>query len=263
MITNPCRLGIMNKIIIPIVVVLVGIGVGYYQIYYLPESITGLVPKEIQEATKATEDIVTETSTQVKKIIDKNLEKSPIKPTDIPKKIVEIPKQIQESNPINPKPTIDTLELENKIHVLINQQRVNNGLSPLSLDNMLSNIARIHSKDMASRGFFAHETPEGVDPTGRGIQYGFKCEKRIGNLIYSGIAENIYQNNLYDRVWYTNGIPTSYEWNDMDALAESTVDGWMDSPGHRQNILTATYDREGIGVVISTDNKVFITQNFC
>jgi uncharacterized protein YkwD len=37
----------------------------------------------------------------------------------------------------------------------------------------------------------------------------------------------------------------------------------MESPGHRENILTKTYDSEGIGVEISADDKVYITQNFC
>ena len=116
---------------------------------------------------------------------------------------------------------------------------------------------------MALRNYFSHETPEGLDPTGRATTQGYKCEKIVGKLIYSGIAENIFQNNLYDTVWYTGGIPTSYDWNSQNEIAQTTVDGWMDSPGHRQNILTTTFDREGIGVKISSDDKVYITQNFC
>lgn len=222
------------------------------------------IPQEIQQTSETTKDIVIETSGKIKETIDKNLENPPIKTDDIPiNKITEIPKKIQESNPINQKPTIDTIELEKKIHHLINQERQYNGLSALVWDDRLSNVARIHSKDMASRGYFSHDTPEGLDPTARGAKYGVRCEKTIGNLIYSGIAENIFQNNLYNRVWYTNGIPTSYEWNDMDDLAQSTVSGWMESSGHRQNILAQTYDREGIGIAISSDDKVYITQNLC
>ncbi len=37
----------------------------------------------------------------------------------------------------------------------------------------------------------------------------------------------------------------------------------MNSPGHRENILTEIYDREGIGVEITDDHKVYVTQNFC
>ena len=58
-------------------------------------------------------------------------------------------------------------------------------------------------------------------------------------------------------------VPVSYDWNSMKEIAKSTVDGWMDSEGHRKNILTPRFDREGIGVVISPDDKVYITQNLC
>lgn len=44
-------------------------------------------------------------------------------------------------------------------------------------------------------------------------------------------------------------------------LASSTVRGWMNSPGHRQNILNPYYDKEGIVVSISSDDKVYITQD--
>lgn len=221
------------------------------------------IPQEIQQTSETTKDIVAETSSKLKETIQK-LGESSIKPDDASiDKIVNIPKKIQESNPINQKPTIDVMELEQKIHFLINQQRQSHGISMLAWDDRLSNIARIHSNDMSTRGYFSHDTPEGLDPTGRGAKYGVKCEKTVGNLIYSGIAENIFQNNLYDRVWYTNGIPTSYEWNNMDDLAQTTVSGWMDSSDHRQNILTQIYDRAGIGVAISPDDKVYITQDFC
>jgi uncharacterized protein YkwD len=46
-------------------------------------------------------------------------------------------------------------------------------------------------------------------------------------------------------------------------LAEVVVDGWMDSPGHRENILEDGYGLQGIGVAISSDEEVFVTQNFC
>jgi uncharacterized protein YkwD len=115
---------------------------------------------------------------------------------------------------------------------------------------------------MATRNYFSHDTPEGNGPTERAAVLGYTCEKRIGNYIY-GMGENIFQNNLYDSIYYINGIPVSYDWNDMEELASSTVNGWMNSPGHRENILRKTYDREGIGVAISTDDKVYITEDFC
>ena len=77
----------------------------------------------------------------------------------------------------------------------------------------------------------------------------------------NGIAENIFKNNLYSSVTTYDFIPV-YDWNSQDKIAQSTVQGWVNSPGHRQNILTSTYDREGIGIVISKDDGVYITQDF-
>ena len=48
----------------------------------------------------------------------------------------------------------------------------------------------------------------------------------------------------------------------VNAIASATVDGWMNSPGHRANILTSYFQSTGIGVAIS-GNEVYLTQNFC
>jgi len=255
--------GITGLTVIGIVVFLFVNGTIEFNRENLQESIQN-IPQNIQDTADTAKDLVAEASTKLTETMDKQKETSQTKPDKIlDKPTTEIPKDSQESDPVNEKPTIDTYELEKQVHQLTNQYRIQNGLTTLAWDDRLSDVARNHSKDMASRSYFSHDTPDGIDPTGRGAIYGYNCEKRVGNLIYSGIAENIFQNNLYDTVWYTNGIPTSYEWNSMDEIAQSTVGGWMDSPGHRQNILTSTYDNEGIGVAISSDDKVYITQNFC
>jgi uncharacterized protein YkwD len=222
------------------------------------------IPQSIQDAGETAKDFADDTSVILRETIDEQLDGISIERIENSIEVIQnIPDTIQENKPINKKPLVDKLKLEQQVHLLTNQYRTQNGLSILSYDDKLSNVARHHSQDMASRNYFSHDTPEGKDPTNRGISQGYICQKTIGNLIYSGIAENIFQNNLYDAVWYVGGIPTSYDWNTLDDLAISTVDGWMDSPGHRENILTKTYDKEGIGVAISSDDKVYITQNFC
>ena len=253
----------MKPVIIIAIIGIFVLGFILFEQGYLDESIQN-TPQEIQDISKTAKDFATETTTILQETISKQLENVKLEPVDvIVDDIQDIPKSFQEKNPLNQKSAIDKSKLEKQVHELTNQYRVQNGLKALSWDDKLSNIARNHSEDMASRNYFAHDTPEGRDPTDRGSAQGYRCQKAIGNLIYSGIAENIFQNNLYDTVWYTNGIPTSYDWNTLDDLAQSTVDGWMDSSGHRENILTKTYDKEGIGVAIASDDKVYITQNFC
>lgn len=186
-----------------------------------------------------------------------NSQNSQILPTLQP----EIVKSIENTIGNSP-PSIDIPTLEGRVHELINQQRKNNGLSPLSYDSSLASIARKHSEDMARNNYFAHVSLQGLGPTERGTQVGYSCYKNYGSYYTTGIAENIMLNNLYNSVTYYNGIPR-YAWNSQEEIAQSTVSGWMSSPGHRQNILTSTYNREGIGVAIAADDKVYVTQDFC
>jgi uncharacterized protein YkwD len=168
------------------------------------------------------------------------------------------PSQVDEE-----KPEYDAKEIEYLIHELTNLEREKYGLSQLTIDPEIQQIARGHSLDMAAREYFAHETPEGLTPSDRAAENGYSCQKMVGLLIYSGIAENIFQGHLFDSYYTINGEITSYDWNTKVEIAKITVDGWMNSPGHRENILTEIYDREGIGVEITHENKVYVTQNFC
>ena len=160
------------------------------------------------------------------------------------------------------QPSIDNTALAKRVHELINQQRNRQGLSSLSFDSSLATIAKGHSQDMARNNYFEHDNLQGLSPTDRGNQAGYPCRKDYGSYYTYGLAENIYQNNLYDKWTNYNGV-YSYDWNTQEEIAQSTVDGWMNSPGHRKNILTSSYDREGVGVAIATDDKVYITQDFC
>ncbi len=160
------------------------------------------------------------------------------------------------------RPSINISNLERNIHDFINGERRKHGLSPLAWNDTLSSVARKHSQDMAMRNYFSHDTPEGHDFSYRYRQAGYSCSvPGKGNIYFTG-AENIFQNNLYDRVVFTDGV-AHYDWNTVRKITESTVHGWMNSQGHRKNILTPHWKSEGIGVAISPDDKVYITQNFC
>ena len=150
-------------------------------------------------------------------------------------------------------PQISIPRLEQKIHALINSERQAKNIKPLVLDEQLSKIAREHSQDMVKRGFFDHVNPDGKSPRDRVRLAGYNCPKTTG--------ENIFENNLYSRVTIT-GDRKTYEWNSLDEIATSTVQGWMSSSGHRHNILSDSYLRTGVGVAIAGE-KVYMTQVFC
>jgi len=160
------------------------------------------------------------------------------------------------------KPDVQVSSLEKRILEQVNAERQKAGLKPLLADPKLVEIARSHSKDMANRHYMAHVNPDGLAPTDRARTAGYVCRETAGRYTYSGIAENIYQNNLYRRA-ITTGAQTVYEWNTENMIATTSVTGWMQSSGHRANILGSHYAKTGVGVAVSSDQKVYITQDFC
>ena len=163
---------------------------------------------------------------------------------DIIKNIEEEQARLEAEQRISDKKYIQDIVL--KVHQLINEKRSDHGLMPLSWNTKIAQAALNHSTDMATRDYYEHDSPEGHDFTWRYSQVGFYCSIQIGNTIYGG-AENI--------MWMEG-------YYGVDKIATTTVDGWMNSPGHRVNILTPYFQSEGIGVAFS-GNKVYLTQNFC
>lgn len=160
------------------------------------------------------------------------------------------------------QPEIRIPDVERRVHELINKERAKNKQTALQFDEQLSRIARAHSADMAKRKFFSHVNPDKRNATERGKLAGYSCRKVYPGGYTDGLAENIFQGSLYSRIRITGNVRT-YDWYSPEEIAEETVDGWMHSDGHRRNVLDKNYDREGIGIAIGADDKVFVTQVFC
>ena len=140
------------------------------------------------------------------------------------------------------------------IHDKINEERKQYGLKELRWDTNLALIAEKHSKDMGQRDYYDHVTPEGLDPTDRANRDGYSCKKEYGTYYTYGVAENLYQ--------------LSGPWGGYENISSNVVEGWMDSSGHRENILEKNYDRQGIGVFFDPATSGdpwgwYITQKFC
>lgn len=149
--------------------------------------------------------------------------------------------------------TFDNEEAKQLIHKYTNEERVKHGYKPLEYDNALAIIAQRHSEDMASNHFFEHENLKGEDPSDRALKAGYSCYKDHGLFYTEGIAENLIEGGSY------YGDTSEY------AVAKESVKSWMESPGHRANILNSSYDKEGFGIAegISQPGRLYITQNFC
>lgn len=110
---------------------------------------------------------------------------------------------------------------ENEVIRLVNQIRVQNGLQKLQADWQLSRIARYKSQDMKDKGYFSHQSPTYGSP--------FDMLKSFG-ISYRYAAENIARGQ---------------------STPQSVVNAWMNSSGHRANILNPNYTKIGVGYVKS------------
>jgi uncharacterized protein YkwD len=153
-------------------------------------------------------------------------------------------------------PSVSYNDIERAVFTFTNQERGRNRLSALAWDDALAKIARDHSKDMAANNFFSHENLAGEDPTDRATRHGYSTRKNLGGGWYSdGIAENI------GKMPTGNVIGHGYVSNNAQSVAKAQVESWMDSPGHRSNILNSGYDRLGVGVAFD-GSYYYITQDF-
>jgi len=150
--------------------------------------------------------------------------------------------------------------IEAAIVEMTNQARQQEGVSSLRSDADLADIARYHSSDMAEREYLAHTSPEGVSVSDRYERFGYACRVPVGGNTYATGSENIGYTYHGERV-----VDYGYIGDEED-VAESLVDGWMASPGHRENMLKPYWQNIGVGVAItetSEGTRVYATQNFC
>jgi uncharacterized YkwD family protein len=120
---------------------------------------------------------------------------------------------------------------ENLILKQVNTERANAGLAPLTIDMRLVQTARAKSQDMIDNGYFDHNSPDLGSP--------FDQMKRAG-ISYNHAGENIAGNSS----------------------AVRAMEDWMNSPGHRANILNPDFTHIGIGVVDGGPYGKMLTQHF-
>ena len=125
---------------------------------------------------------------------------------------------------------------EGQILSLINRERERSGLSALSWDQSLADLARNYSETMAREGFFDHIDSQGNSVVERAKHAHIRGWQKIG--------ENLF------------------ECDPTDDLSNLAVRGWMHSPTHRDNILDPDWRGTGIGIAYSTKGEIYITQIF-
>jgi len=136
---------------------------------------------------------------------------------------VELPYKVPNSTP---EPSLESQMLD-----MVNEERTSRGLKPLAADPQLVPVARAHSADMWSRGYFSHYTPEGEDPFERMKDAGIRFRTAGENLALAPTLQ----------------------------IAHT---GLMNSPGHRANILNPAFGRVGIGIMSGGRRGIMVSQEF-
>ena len=150
--------------------------------------------------------------------------------------------------------------VEDYVHDRVNSARAAHGLQSVARDRGIDTLAYGHAADMGMRGYYSHNSPEGITPMDRGLAAGHTCHRSDRSY---GIAENIASSYTYTSIVSLWWMP-KYNWQDSeDALAADLMEMWLASPGHRQNILNPYHNSVGVGVFIGDDESVLAVQNFC
>lgn len=131
-----------------------------------------------------------------------------------------------------PSVTDDLKALETEVIRLVNVERAKAGRSALAQNKEISNVARIKAEDFVNNNYFSHNSPIYGTP--------FDMLKSFG-ITFTAAAENI-----------ASGQKTAAE----------VMKTWMNSSGHRTNILNSTYNQIGVGVARDSNGNLFWTQMF-
>ena len=136
-------------------------------------------------------------------------------------------------------------EVEELIIVLVNDKRQQFDLTTLSEDALLTSLAREHSISMVENNFFGHERYPGERPLSYNMSPGTMRGENLAKIPTKQVIPGPYLS--------------------LQEVCEWAVSGWMDSPGHRDNILEPRYTKTGVGVSLSEEGNfsyLYITQIF-
>jgi len=155
--------------------------------------------------------------------------KPEVTPAPTPAPVTEKPAEVAPTKPVESAQNTSVSAIEKEVLDLTNAERQKAGLKALQTDGNLMKSARQKSTDMATKGYFSHTSPT----------YGSPFDQMKANgVTYKSAAENIAMGQR---------------------TAAEVVKGWMESPGHRKNILTPGFTHIGIGY---DKNGNYWTQQF-
>ena len=142
------------------------------------------------------------------------------------------PSMIYPSQVIKVPNLAEVKRLAKEVVAIVNQERAKQGLAPLKDNWQLARVARYKSEDMRDKNYFSHTSPTYGSP--------FDMMKNFG-IRYMAAGENIAMGQQ---------------------TPASVMNSWMNSPGHRANILSKNFTEIGVGVAKSKSGTIYWTQQF-
>jgi len=127
--------------------------------------------------------------------------------------------------------------MDKRLLVLVNKERATAGVGPLSFSPQLAKAARQHSGSMATDGFFEHR--------GDG-------EPKLSDRV---IASGMDTDHVGENIFETSEGASS-------AVADECVQMWMQSEGHRMNMLSPEFDKTGFAIKVASNGENYITEDF-
>jgi len=145
----------------------------------------------------------------------------------------------QQAPTLAPAPQEDFVAcVETEVLRLTNDERTKQGLSALAPDSKLHDVAQAHSDDMLTDDYFSHDDQSGCSSSCRATNAGYR---------WKAIGENIYMMSGYKMT--------------PEQTAAMMVDGWMNSPGHRKNILNESFTESGVGLAVD-GKSIYVTSMY-
>ena len=144
---------------------------------------------------------------------------------------------------------MNTRIVERSIVHFTNKERRKRGLKSLVGHRTLIRAARGHSRWMARHNRMSHTGGGGSEPWHRAKRAGYPSEY---------VGENLWQTSGRSGLAWKS----KFRWRSDWKLGQAAVITWMNSPGHRQNLLKSDYKHIGIGVARNKRGRIYLTQKF-
>ena len=149
--------------------------------------------------------------------------------------------------------------LERIAHEGANRARTDRGLGAVEWSDVLASTARTHSEDVIQTGLFSHASADGRKPLDRIRASGFECEQGYGENIARTPAAVAWGSR-----WANGQSVETTTWASRDEVGGGPVAQWLDSPGHRANLLEEKAWVQGIGFAYNPETQEYIvTQVLC